>query len=36
MEGTFTFVPGDMASPTGPPITAECPRFYLEVPAIVF
>ena len=36
MEGTFTFMPGDMGRPLGPPITAECPRFPLEVPTLVF
>ena len=35
MEGTFTFVPGDMASPLGAPFNAECPKFPLDVPSFI-
>jgi len=36
MEGTFTFVPGDMGSPLGAPFNADCPRFALDVPEFIF
>ena len=36
MEGTFTFVPGDMGSPLGAPFNADCPRFPLDVPNFIF
>ncbi len=36
MEGIFTFVPGEIGAPTGPPVIVKCPKFALEVPEYVF
>eukprot|EP01025_Chloroclados_australasicus_P023571 TRINITY_DN23863_c1_g1_i1.p1 TRINITY_DN23863_c1_g1~~TRINITY_DN23863_c1_g1_i1.p1 ORF type:complete len:423 (-),score=30.10 TRINITY_DN23863_c1_g1_i1:427-1695(-) len=36
MYGTFTFVQGTIAQPTGPKFEVECPRFDLNIPEFVY
>ena len=36
MEGSFSFVPGSIAAPAGPPLAARCPRFDLILPDYIF
>jgi F-box protein 3 len=36
VEGSFTFIPGSLASPKGGPFEAEVPRFSLQLPDYVF